>query len=167
MKDGNIDTYIATFKKLLKAVGYTENEQGALKMFKAGLPSRLNIRIINNSLTIPDTLEGWIESICQQQLKYLQTKEFSQKGLSPQAHMLTKRLGIQTNQNQHRHDPNAMDVDASNMGNRPHFTQLSDEEKQKLRDNGACFKCHQKGHISKYCPMRQNGSAKYGRPAPT
>ncbi len=60
-----------------------------------------------------------------------------------------------------------MDVDARNMGNRPHFTQLSDEEKQKLRETGACFKCRQKGHISRYCPTRQNGSTKYGRPAPT
>jgi len=60
-----------------------------------------------------------------------------------------------------------MDVNTGNMGNHPCFTQLSDEEKQKLQDEGACFKCHQKGHISRYCPMRQNGSAKYGRPAPT
>ena len=37
MKDGDINTYIATFKKLLKAASYTENEQGALKMFKMGL----------------------------------------------------------------------------------------------------------------------------------
>ncbi len=60
-----------------------------------------------------------------------------------------------------------MDVDAGNMGNCPHFTQLSNKEKQKLWDKGACFKCHQKGHISKYCPIRQNGSAEYGRLAPT
>ena len=86
MKDGDIDTYITTFKKLLKEAGYTENEQGALKMFKLGLPGRLNIHIINNSLTLPDTLEGWIEAAHQQQLKYLRTKEYSQKGgLSPQA----------------------------------------------------------------------------------
>jgi len=168
MKDGDIDMYIATFKKLLKVAGYTKNEQGALKMFKSGLPGRLNIRIINQSLTLPDTLEGWIESARQQQLKYLQSKEFSQKGgLSPQALTFAKRLGIQTNQNQRRHDPNAMDVDAGNMGNHPRFTQLSDEEKQKLRDTGACFKCRQKGHILRYCPMRQNESAEYGRPAPT
>ncbi len=84
MKDGNIDTYIATFKKLLKAAGYTENKQGALKMFKSRLPGGLNIRIINQSLTLPNTLEGWIESTHQQQLKYLQSKEYSQKGgLSP------------------------------------------------------------------------------------
>jgi len=83
MKDGDIDMYITTFKKLLKTTGYQENKQGTLKMFKAGLPGGLNIHIINNSLTIPDTLEGWIEAARQQQLKYLQTKEFSQKGLSP------------------------------------------------------------------------------------
>src|SRR6266851_10286644 len=168
MKDGDIDTYITTFKKLLKAAGYTENEQGALKMFKAGLLGGLNICIINQSLTLPDTLEGWIKSARQQQLKYLQSKEFSQKGgLSPQALAFTKRLGIRTNQNQHRHNPNAMDVDAGNIGNRPRFTQLSDKEKQKLRDSEACFKCRQKGHISRYCPTRQNGSTEYGRPAPT
>ena len=132
MKDGDIDTYIATFKELLKAAGYTKNEQGALKMFKTRLPGGLNIRIINQSLTLPDTLEGWIESARQQELKYLQSKEFSQKGgLSPQALAFTKRLGIRTN-NQRRHDPNAMDVDARNIGNRPRFTQLSNKEKQKL-----------------------------------
>jgi len=58
MKDSDIDTYITTFKKLLKEAGYTKNEQGTLKMFKSGLPGRLNIHIINNSLTLPDTLKG-------------------------------------------------------------------------------------------------------------
>ncbi len=137
IKDGNIDMYIATFKKLLKAASYTKNEHSALKMFKTGLPDGLNIHIINNFSTLSDTLEGWIEATCQQQLKYLQTKEFSQKGgLSPQAQVLAKRLGVRAYQNQSQNqcyrDPNTMDVDASNMGNCPHFTQLSDEEKQKL-----------------------------------
>ncbi len=95
MKDGDINTYIITFKKLLKEASYTENEQDALKMFKTGLPGRLNIHIINNFLTLPNTLEGWIEAAHQQQLKYLQTKEYSQKGgLLPQAQALAKRLGI-------------------------------------------------------------------------
>src|SRR5216683_5753938 len=139
MKDGNINMYITTFKKLLKTAGYTKNEHGALKMFKTRLLARLNIWIINNSLTLPDTLEGWIEAAHQQQLKYLRTKEYSQKGgLSPQAQALAKRLGICPNQNQNQnyHDPNAMDVDAKNMGNLPRFTQLSDEEKQKLHNEG-------------------------------
>ncbi len=71
MKDGDINTYITTFKKLLKAASYTENKQGALKMFKLDLSGGLNIHIINNSLTLPNTLKGWIEAAHQQQLKYL------------------------------------------------------------------------------------------------
>jgi len=60
-------------------------------MFKTGLPGRLNIHIINTSLTLPNILEGWIEATCNQQLKYLQTKEFSQKsGLSPRPKCLPK-----------------------------------------------------------------------------
>jgi hypothetical protein len=63
-----------------------------------------------------------------------------------------------------------MDVDAGQMSNqnRPRFTQLSEQEKSDLRARGACFKCRQTGHISKYCPTRQqNGTADVGRPAPT
>jgi len=58
MKDGDIDIYITTFKKLLKAAGYTKNKYGALKIFKAGLLGGLNIHIINNSSPLPNTLEG-------------------------------------------------------------------------------------------------------------
>jgi hypothetical protein len=47
------------------------------------------------------------------------------------------------------------------------FTPLSDEEKQKLCDSSGCFRCQKKGHISKFCPTRQNRNAEYGRPAPT
>jgi len=59
-----------------------------------------------------------------------------------------------------------MDVDSGNFNHRG-FTPLSDEEKQKLWDTSGCFRCQKKGHISKYCPTRQNRNAKYGRPAPT
>jgi hypothetical protein len=52
------------------------------------------------------------------------------------------------------------------MSGQPCFTPLTDEEKQKLYNTGSCFKCHGKGHISRYCPTRQNGSTEYGRLAP-
>jgi hypothetical protein len=54
-----------------------------------------------------------------------------------------------------------MDVNAG------HFMPLTDEEKQKLQKTGGCFRCQKKGHIAKYCLTKQNGNAKYGRPAPT
>jgi hypothetical protein len=64
MTSSDIDSYIATFMKPLKMAGYTENEHGSLELFKKGLPTRLNIRIINNSTAPPNTLRGWIEAIC-------------------------------------------------------------------------------------------------------
>jgi len=58
-----------------------------------------------------------------------------------------------------------MDVDSGNM--KPQFNWLSDAEREDLKACGACFRCHKQGHMSYYCPLRQNGNAEYGRPAPT
>jgi hypothetical protein len=55
-----------------------------------------------------------------------------------------------------------MDVDAGLI----RFQKLTDEERKELSAKGACFQCHKQGHMSRECPNK-NGSAKYGRPAPT
>ena len=74
MTGGNIDSYIATFTKLMKMVGYRENEYGALNLFKKGLPNGLNIQIINNNDPVPNTLKGWQECACQQQSNIFRPK---------------------------------------------------------------------------------------------
>jgi hypothetical protein len=43
MTSGDINSYIATFMKLLKMAGYKEAEHGSLELFKNGLPAGLNI----------------------------------------------------------------------------------------------------------------------------
>jgi hypothetical protein len=165
MTSSDIDSYIATFMGLLKMAGYTESEHRSLELFKKGLPTGLNIQIINNSITPPSTLKGWIEATCAEQLKYLQTLEFfNKKKPLPQALALAKHLGVRSHQN--NRDPNAMNVDSGSFNCRG-FTPLSNEEKQKLRDTGGCFRCQKKGHISKYCPTRQNRNAEYRRLALT
>jgi hypothetical protein len=130
MTSSDIDSYIATFAKLLKMAGYTETEHGSLELFKKGLPTSLNVWIINNSTTPPTTLKGWIEAARTEQLKYLQTLEFSnKKKTSPQAIALAKHLGVKYYSN--NRDPNAMDIDSGNFNHRG-FTPLSTKEKQKL-----------------------------------
>jgi hypothetical protein len=59
--------------------GYQESKHGSLSLFKKGLPNGLNIQIMNNLISPPDTLRGWIEATHQEQLKYLQTQEFFNK----------------------------------------------------------------------------------------
>jgi hypothetical protein len=55
-----------------------------------------------------------------------------------------------------------MDVDAGLI----RFQKLTDEERKELSAKGACFHCRKQGHMSRDCPNK-NGSAEYGRPAPT
>jgi len=120
----------------------------------------LNLSIVQHTNPRPDTLVDWQKAVREQQLKYLQTREF-RKPLSPKQKAFANRLGVN---NQGRRDPNAMDVDAAQPFT--HFTKLTEEEKAQLRKRGACFRCQQDGHMSKECPKR-NRSAEYGRPAPT
>ena len=39
---------------------------------------------------------------------------------------------------------------------RQRLSKLSDSERDKLRQTGACFRCRMRGHIARNCPQRQN-----------
>ena len=137
MEQGDLDTYIATFNKLMALAEYTNTEWGALNLFKKGLPAPLNISIIQNMNPIPLNLEGWQKAIQEQQLKYLQTHKFIKKNLSDKQKAFTKHLGL--NNNQGCRDLNVMDVDLGQ--GTPRFTKLMEEEKAALMKHGAYFRC--------------------------
>jgi hypothetical protein len=163
MKEGNIDTYIATFKKLAKLASYNEREHSLMSIFKKGLPNGLALHIIQNSSIILETLKGWMTEARQQQLRYLQSHEFTRKALSPHLLALQKKLSVRNNNNQ-RHHPDAMDVDSGNI---TQFTWLTDAKRETLKAQGACFRCCKQGHMSRQCPLKQGGNAEYERPAPS
>jgi hypothetical protein len=160
MEKGDLDTYIATFNKLAGLAGYSPSDQGALALFKKGLPMPLNLSIVQHTNPRLDTLVDWQKAAREQQLKYLQTREF-RKPLSSKQKAFANCLGVN---NQGQRDLNVMDMDATQPFT--HFTKLTEEEKVQLRKQGACFRCQQDGHMSRECP-KKNGSAEYGRPAPT
>ena len=141
MEKGDIDTYIATFMKLLGQAGYQATDQGALTLFKWWLPAPLNICIINNTTPIPSTLEGWKTAAREQQLCYLQTQEFSEKHLSQAQQSFACSLGL-NNQGQHpKKHPDAIDIDGTQTQTRC-FNPLTEEEKKDLMSYSACFRCH-------------------------
>ena len=51
-------------------------------------------------------------------------------------------------------NPNAMDIGRTHAR-----ATMTDEEKQRYQQEGKCFRCGNKGHISRNCPQRQNTQA--------
>jgi hypothetical protein len=49
----------------------------------------------------------------------------------------------------------AMDLDALRTGRR--FNKLTEEERNRYRREGRCFRCRQKGHMAIKCPLNQQG----------
>jgi len=58
MNKGDIDTYIATFDRLLAEANFTCTDKGALKMFKRGLNMMLKVNCIKQKPK-PVTMDEW------------------------------------------------------------------------------------------------------------
>jgi hypothetical protein len=60
MKEGDIDTYIATFDNLLSKAGWTRGEEAA-DFFQKGLEDRVKREVLQRQ-TWPTTLQEWQEA---------------------------------------------------------------------------------------------------------
>ena len=109
----------------------------------------------------PQNLRDWQKAAREQQLRYLETKEFMGKNMTSSQQTFTKCLCNQNYGSKPR-DPNVMDVDAGTI----QFQKLTDEERKELSAKGAYFHCCKQEHMSRQCP-NNSGSAEYERPAPT
>ncbi|KIL55613.1 hypothetical protein M378DRAFT_17783 [Amanita muscaria Koide BX008] len=64
-------------------------------------------------------------------------------------------------------DPYAMDVDAIDLeeeGTNICLTKLSPSQIEEYKNQGKCFNCSQRGHMSRYCPNKKNNRNKGKRP---
>jgi hypothetical protein len=61
MTHGDLDTYIATFNRLLDKVEFSPKDKGAVEMFKRGLTLRLKINCIKQKPK-PKTMNEWQEA---------------------------------------------------------------------------------------------------------
>jgi hypothetical protein len=137
MKDREIDTYIATFERLIKAAGWDNTSGGTIRQFKHGLTQEVYKRILYRE-TMPTTMIEWKESARKEviRLHAIDNAHFSDR--------CTNFNPYPTTQPQHPKPPNSgvvpMDVDTT-TAQKPHFAKLTDDEHTKLAAEGQCFRC--------------------------
>ncbi len=97
---------------------------------------------------MPDTLTAWTRLARKYHARWAMSRAFRYAG-KQKGGKDKPRWNPQSSNKEKRRDPDAMDVD---------FTQLGLEERERLMKTGSCFKCRQRGHISKECPTWNRAS---------
>jgi hypothetical protein len=72
MKGKDIDTYIATFDRLVGRAGWSTSDKGVMEKFRNGLARWLALDIMRKYENIPDTLEKWKEAAKKEILRNAQ-----------------------------------------------------------------------------------------------
>ena len=156
MRGDDIDTYIATFRHLVKDAGYDLTDQAVHHMFGRGLGRSLLYKVLMRE-TQPTTMAEWEEAACAEKRKearmnaMIHPQKQRYQWIAPRTH----RNG--SHQHQPRCHPNdmtvPMDVDT------PVFTQVNraytEEDKIRHKQEGRCFRCSKRGHMARDCPDRK------------
>ena len=142
MNGWDIDTYIATFKRLALAASWALNAEGTIIRFREGLSKGIHSKALDRD-KIPRTMDKWKATACTEVAR---AKEKYNAGLTNTQRRNQQTCHYNTNQNQHRapaqnnSNPNIvpMDVDATTTSN---FKRLTPEEHAQLAREGRCFRC--------------------------
>ena len=155
MKGDDLDTYLATFEHLRQSAGWERDAQGTLLMLRRGLNKALCRAIIERTDPRPVTLDDWFRAARKQHAAYIETRATMGNPFQRTDVQNQWRRALGGN-NQGRRQParhlDAMDVDAATV------TNMSKDERKKLRTEGRCFHCKLQGHISWNCPKKRNNN---------
>jgi hypothetical protein len=97
---------------------------------------------------MPESLTQWIKLAQKYHLRWAMTKAFGYQGKKDNHGRFKPRFNPQKERKKER-DSDAIDVN---------FTQMSQDERERLMKSRSCFRCKKQGHISKDCPTRQKAS---------
>ena len=149
MEGGNLDTYVAKFKRL---AGYNLQKQLVLDKFGSGLTSGLYIAIIN-STEEPWNWTKWVQAAQKFQQKYLLIcASLGMKGpRDPKQHKKpqTAEQWKATWKDKGAKNPNTMDTTPDHIRAR----KVNTDERTELMQTGKCFTCKKQGHLSCDCPQ--------------
>ena len=167
MKGWDVDTYIATFDRLVAHAGWSASDKGIMEKFRNGLPRWLALDIMRRYVDIPATLDEWKSAVKKEILRRAQIKAelpSTNNGVpyvgKPFQKMGQPRNNVATGSSQPRYVP--MDVNVARLGG-----PLTPEERKRLMDENRCFYCRDKGHRASRCwkkPIRPNNPRKETNP---
>jgi hypothetical protein len=147
IKGDQLDEYIVDFSTLIGELGWDYNSEISCHNFREGLPIPLARDIIKMQ-GMPESLTQWIKFTQKYHSQWAMARAFGYQG-KKDVHKRFKPHFNPQKEKRKEHDPNAMDVD---------FTQMSQDERECLMKFGSCFRCKKQGHMSKDCPTQQETS---------
>ena len=146
--DHGLDDYISSFERLTRLGGYNLADQAVVDMFIDGLPTSLAINVakFNN----PTDFDDWKRGAIEHHTKYMWIKsKFHSKGRGNMRPTQDQWKKAFTKKGDDAMDTTPGRVKARAANTRP---PLNDEEHERLRKEGRCFRCKKQGHLSRYCP---------------
>ena len=151
MERGELDEYTSKYQQLCKLAGYHKLTGMICNQYFQGLPKGLWEAMIGFKLVKHYcTLNDWIDGAIRQHSKYLSYQSyFGSKKDTNQRFSNNQCPSKQQWQQGFAKNPNAMDLTPGHTHAR---AALTDNERATLCQEGKCFKCQKKGHMSQDCP---------------
>ena len=154
MNGWDVDTYIATFDRLILTAGWDSNSEGTIAKFREGLSKGVHSKALDRD-TIPRTIEEWKAAA---RTEVARAKEKYNVGLTGNQRRHPPKAGMYT-QTQMRQQPNnsgvvPMEIDSAT--GQTNFKKLTPEERAQLAKEGRCFHCRLQGHMARDCPKNTN-----------
>jgi hypothetical protein len=151
---GQVDDYIAQFRILAGRSKVTDNK-ALIEYFMEGIHKSILQKIFALE-TVPTTIKDWYEKASRFDSQYRRFQEISKRQTGPTQQ--TKKNYAAPRYVNHHHDPNAMDIDTTELD------RLSIEEREQHMQERRCFHCHKIGHFARECRSKQT-SAQNSKPS--
>ena len=127
MKSDQLDEYIAEHETLIAELDWDGDSEMSCHSFWEGLPSPLAKQIIQLE-GIPESLTQWVKYAQKYHSRWVMSKALGYMGKKKEPEKFKPQWN--THEKKKECDPDAMDVD---------FSQMTKEKKERLMKSGSCF----------------------------